>query len=61
MRVGMNMLTTQVNSLRDYCGMTTGNLIPTNYLLQQQQFHNLQQSNSSVLYIHNNQMPIINE
>ncbi|CAF1676113.1 unnamed protein product [Rotaria magnacalcarata] len=61
MRAGMNMLTTQVNSLRDYCGMTTGNLIPANYLLQQQQFHNLQQSNSLVLYLHNNQMPIISE
>ena len=37
MRSGMNMLTTQVNSLRDYCGVMTGVPLTTNYPLQQQQ------------------------
>ncbi|CAF2405325.1 unnamed protein product [Rotaria sp. Silwood2] len=61
MRAGMNMLTVQVNSLRDYCGVTTGHLVPSNYLLQQQQLHNLQHSTSSILYVQYNQMPTIVE
>ncbi|CAF4598715.1 unnamed protein product [Rotaria sp. Silwood1] len=59
MRAGMNMLTVQVNSLRDYCGVTTAHLMPSNYLLQQQQLHNLQNSTSSISCMHHNQMPTI--
>ncbi|UJR21221.1 hypothetical protein I4U23_024317 [Adineta vaga] len=61
MRAGMHMLTTQVNSLRDYCGVTTGNTIPTNYLLQQQ-IHQTQQSPGIVPYFHPHfQIPPITE
>lgn len=47
MRAGMNIITTQVNSLRDYCGVITGHPLPTNYLYQhqqQQQLHDLRYS-----------------
>ncbi|CAF0958214.1 unnamed protein product [Rotaria sordida] len=60
MRAGMNMLTVQVNSLGDYCGVTTGRLVPRNYLLEQQ-LHNLQNSTSSILYTYYNHMPTIIE
>jgi hypothetical protein len=61
MRTGMNMLTTQVNSLRDYCGVTTGQTLPTNYLLQQQQLHHIQNFSTSTSYLHHNQIPTIIE
>ncbi len=61
MRAGMNMLTTQVNSLRDYCGVTIGNPLPSNYLLQQQQLHHIQNSSKPLSYLHHNQIPIIFE
>ncbi|CAF0873135.1 unnamed protein product [Adineta ricciae] len=51
MRAGMNMLTTQVNSLRDYCGVTTGQTIPSNYLIHQQ-LHQTQHSPGVMSYIH---------
>jgi hypothetical protein len=37
MRAGMNKLTTQVNSLRDYCGVITGHPLAAHYFVQQQQ------------------------
>jgi hypothetical protein len=61
MRTGMNMLTTQVNSLRDYCGVTTGQTLPTNYLLQQQQLHHIQNFSTLTSYLHHNQIPTIIE
>jgi hypothetical protein len=61
MRAGMNILTTQVNSLRDYCGVITGYQIPTNYLLQQQQLHHLQNSTTSLSYVRHSQIPTIIE
>lgn len=51
MRAGMNMLTTQVNSLRDYCGVTTGQMLSTNDLLQQQLRHS-QHSPQGVTRLH---------
>jgi hypothetical protein len=60
-RTGMNMLTTQVNSLRDYCGVTTGQSLPTNYLMQQQQLHRLQNSPTTISYLGTNQIPTIIE
>lgn len=45
MRAGMNMLTTQVNSLRDYCGVTSGHPLSASYSYQQQRlFHDLHHS-----------------
>ena len=52
------MLTTQVNSLRDYCGVTTGIPLTTNYLLQQQQFHH---SPSAMSYLYPNRISTIAE
>lgn len=56
----MNMLTTQVNSLRDYCGLTSGHYVPTNNLIQQQ-LYNLQHSRPSVVYVNYNQLSTIAE
>jgi len=53
MRAGRNMFTTQVDSSRDYCG----EVIPTNYLFQQQQ----QYSPESISYLRHNQIPKIRE
>ncbi|CAF0925533.1 unnamed protein product [Adineta steineri] len=61
MRAGMNMLTTQVNSLRDYCGVTTGQVMTTNYLLQQQQLHHSQNSPGTVSYLQRNHISTIME
>jgi hypothetical protein len=62
MRAGMNMFTTQVDSSRDYCGDITGQVIPTNYLLQQQQqLHHKQYSPESISYLRHNQIPTIRE
>ncbi|CAF3700496.1 unnamed protein product [Adineta steineri] len=65
MRAGMNMLTTQVNSLRDYCGVTTGHPLPSNYLYQQQQQHQLYDaqhySSSSMSYLRRNHISTIAE
>ena len=62
MRAGMNMLTTQVNSLRDYCGVTTGQTIPANYLIQQQ-LHQTQHSPGVMSYIHphSHMLPIMED
>ena len=64
MRTGMNILTTQVNSLRDYCGVTTGIPLTTNYLLQQQQqqqpYHSTY-SPTSMSYLRRNQITTIAE
>lgn len=38
MRAGMNILTTQVNSLRDFCGVTSGVPSVANYVSQQRDF-----------------------
>lgn len=35
MRLSRNRLTTQVDSLRDYCGVTTGHTVPINYVSEQ--------------------------
>lgn len=57
MRAGMNMLTTQVNSLRDYCGVTSGHPLPHSYSYQQQRsFHDLRRS--PMLIPHIGQIPI---
>jgi hypothetical protein len=56
MRAGMNMLTTQVNSLADYCGVITGHPIPSNYLVQQQQLHHIQNSSASISNLRQNQI-----
>jgi hypothetical protein len=61
MRAGMNMLTTQVNSLRDYCGVTTGHPLTDNYLLDQQQFHDLRYSPAPRSYLGRHQITTINE
>jgi hypothetical protein len=61
MRAGMNMLTTQVNSLRDYCGVTSGHPLSTNYLTQQQQLHHIQNSPASVTFLRHHQIPPIAE
>jgi hypothetical protein len=62
MRAGMNMLTTQVNSLRDYCGVTTGHPLSTSYLYQQQeQFHDLRYSPMTISYLRQNQITTISE
>ncbi|CAF2124029.1 unnamed protein product [Rotaria magnacalcarata] len=61
MRAGMNMLTTQVNSLRDYCGVTAGNPHPSDYAFQQQQLHHLQNSPGPISYIRPNQITTIIE
>jgi hypothetical protein len=60
MRAGMNMLTTQVNSLRDYCGVTTGHPLPSNYL-SQQQFHDFNRSPSTMSHLRHNQITSILE
>lgn len=62
MRAGMNMLTTQVNSLRDYCGVTTGNPLGPEYLYQQQQLHDLQRrSPMSVSHLRHTHITSISE
>jgi hypothetical protein len=61
MRAGMNMLTTQVNSLRDYCGVTTGHPLQSNYLYQQQQFYDLRNSPVSMSHLRHNQITTITE
>jgi len=60
MRAGMNMLTTQVNSLRDYCGVTTGQPLSSNYLLQQQ-LHDLRYSPAPAQHLRQNQITTIME
>lgn len=61
MRTGMNIFTTQVNSLRDYCGVTTGIPLTTNYLLQQQQPYHSAYSPTSMSYLRHNQITTIAE
>lgn len=61
MRAGMNILTTQVNSLRDYCGVTAGHPLPSEYVIQQQRLHHLQHSPGPVLYLRPNQISTIVE
>jgi hypothetical protein len=62
MRAGMHILTTQVNSLRDYCGVTTGHPLSSNYLYQQQQqFHDLRHSPMTISYLHQNRITTISE
>jgi hypothetical protein len=63
MRAGMNMLTTQVNSLRDYCGVITGHPNAPNYLYQQQQqhHHDVQYSPALVSQLRQNQITTITE
>lgn len=61
MRAGMHMLTTQVNSLRDYCGALTGHAVSANYLSQQQQLQHIQNSTLSIAYIRQHQIPTIAE
>lgn len=61
MRSGMHMLTTQVSSLRDYCGVTTGHFVSKNYLLQQQHVHCLQYSPSAVMHIRYHELPTVME
>ncbi|CAF0817792.1 unnamed protein product [Rotaria sp. Silwood1] len=61
MRAGMNMLTTQVNSLRDYCGVITGHPLPSNYAIQQQQLHDLQHSPGPRSNLRHNQVSTIIE
>lgn len=60
MRAGMHILTTQVNSLRDYCGVTTGNPTLPNYSLQQQ-FHDLRHSPEPMSSVRRNQVTTIIE
>jgi hypothetical protein len=55
------MLTTQVNSIGDYCGVTTGQPLPPNYLLQQQQLHHMQKPSTSVSYLSDNKISTIDE
>lgn len=54
MRAGMNMLTTQVNSLRDYCGVITSHPGPhASYLYQQQHqqhYHDARYSPAPMLH-----------
>ncbi|CAF0809478.1 unnamed protein product [Rotaria sordida] len=61
MRAGMNMLTTQVNSLRDYCGVTTGHPLPSNYAIQQQQLRDLRYSPGPMSNLRHNQVSTIIE
>lgn len=61
MRAGMHMLTTQVNSLRDYCGALTGHAVSANYLAQQQQLQHIQHSTLSIAYLRQQQIPTIAE
>jgi hypothetical protein len=61
MRAGMNILTTQVNSLRDYCGVTTGHPLPSNYLFQQQQLHDLRHSPMPTSHLRQNRITTISE
>lgn len=61
MRAGMNMLTTHVNSLRDYCGVITGQAVSANYLAQQQQLQHTQNPTMSVAYIRHHPIPTIME
>lgn len=61
MRAGMNMLTTQVNSLRDYCGVITGQAVSANYLAQQQQLQHTQNPTMSVCYMRHYPIPTIME
>ena len=67
MRAGMNILTTQVNSLRDYCGVITGHPGPhPGYLYQQQQqqqqqYHDLRYSPGPISHIRRHPITTINE
>ena len=66
MRAGMNILTTQVNSLRDYCGVITGHPINPNYLFQQhgshqEQLHDLRYSPAPNVYLRPNRITTISE
>jgi hypothetical protein len=61
MRAGMNMLTTQVNSLRDYCGVTTNLPLSSNYLTQQQELHYMQNSPTTITYLHHQKISAIPE
>ena len=56
MRAGINILGRRISNLRDYCGVTTGHLVSTKYLLKQrqrqrQQFSDMQDSTSSMVSI----------
>ena len=58
------MFNTQVNSLRDYCGVTMGIPLTTNYLLQQQQQQQQQQfhhSPSAMSHLYPNRISTIAE
>jgi hypothetical protein len=61
LRSSGNFMRAGMNTLRDYCGVTTGPIMSTNYYLQQQQLHLLQQSPASISYIHQSRVPTINE
>lgn len=62
MRAGMNMLTTQVNSLRDYCGVTSGHPMTASYAYQQQRlFHDLRHSPMVISHIGHNPITTISE
>ena len=63
MRAGMNILTTQVNSLRDYCGVITTHPNQPNYLYRQQQqhHHDVQYSPASISQLRHNQITTISE
>ena len=62
MRAGMNMLTTQVNSLRDYCGVTSGHPMPNNFTYQQQRlFHDLRHSPMIMPHMGRNPITTISE
>ena len=63
MRAGMNILTTQVNSLRDYCGVIAGHPGQGNYLFQQQQqqFRDLRYSPGPTSHMHPHRITTIRE
>lgn len=62
MRAGMNILTTQVNSLRDYCGVIAGHPGQGNYLYQQQQqFRDLRYSSGPTSHMHPHRITTITE
>ena len=60
MRAGMNILTTQVNSLRDYCGVTSGHALPIN-LYDQQLYYDARQSPLPGAYLNPNRITTITE
>ena len=63
MRAGMNILTTQVNSLRDYCGVIAGHPGQGNYLYQQQQqqLRDLRYSPGPTSHMHPHRITTITE